>query len=125
MSEGESVSMTAVPEARTLKLVFAAMPCASLPSQLPASDCNFLKAVAEWVPAQRGAAMAAANNSSVECVRRVTDASLRESAPDLGNTKVWRARFRRFDDGIAGREAGVRCQVRSGKGRVSRFPLFG
>src|SRR5437899_7473057 len=107
MFEGESVSMTAVLEARTLKLVLADMPWASLPSQLPASDCNFLKAAAECVPAQSGAVTDADSNNSIESLRRVTDASLRESAPDLGNTKLSRARFSGFDDGITGREAGV------------------
>src|SRR6266576_4795608 len=80
MPEGESVSMTAVPEARTWKLVFTAMPWPSLPSQSPESDCSFLKAAAEWVPAHSGAAMDAASNRSKEYLRRVTDASGRRTA---------------------------------------------
>src|SRR6266513_1656302 len=80
MPEGESVSMTAVPEARTLKLVFTAMPWPSLPSQSPERDCSFLKAAAECVPAHSGAAMDAASKRSTEYLRRVTDASGRRTA---------------------------------------------
>src|SRR6266576_2308444 len=79
MPEGESVSMTAVPEARTWNLVFTAMPWPSLPSQSPERDCSFLKA-AECVPAHSGAAMDAASRRSTEYLRRVTDASGRRTA---------------------------------------------
>src|SRR5712671_6108553 len=82
MPAGESVSMTAVPEARALKLVFTPMPWPSLPSQSPASDCSFLKAAAECVPADSGAAMDAASNRSSESLRRVTDASWKKTAQD-------------------------------------------
>src|SRR4029077_8116376 len=88
MPEGESVSMTAVPEARTWKLVFTAMPWPSLPSQSPESDCSFLKAAAECVPAHSGAAMDAASNRSAEYLRRVTDASGRRTARQ-DHTERW------------------------------------
>src|SRR5260370_31792070 len=80
MPAGESVSMTAVPEARALKLVFTAMPWPSLPSQSPASDCKILKAAAECVPAEGGAAMDAASNRSSGGLRRVTNASWKSTA---------------------------------------------
>src|SRR6266478_7116336 len=83
MPAGESVSMTAVPEARALKLVFTTMPWPSLPSQSPASDCSFLKAAAEYVPADSGEAMNAASNRSSESLRRVTDASWKRTAQDV------------------------------------------
>src|SRR5438309_10349103 len=83
MPAGESVSMTAVPEARALKLVFTAMPWPSLPSQSPASDCSFLKAAAECVPADSGAVMDAASNRSSESLRRVTDASWKRTTQDV------------------------------------------
>src|SRR5216684_4200394 len=72
MPEGERVSMTAVPEARTLKAVLTGMPCSSFPSQSPERDCSFLKAAAECVPAQSGAAKDAASKRSSESLRRVT-----------------------------------------------------
>src|SRR6266480_1544487 len=83
MPAGESVSITAVPEARVLKLVFTAMPWPSLPTQSPASDCSFLKAAAECAPADSGAAMDAASNRSSESLRRVTDASWKRTAQDV------------------------------------------
>src|SRR6267143_5182857 len=83
MPAGESVSMTAVPEARALKLVFTTMPWPSLPSQSPASDCSFLKAAAEYVSADSGEAMNAASNRSSESLRRVTDASWKRTAQDV------------------------------------------
>ena len=105
MPEGESVSMTAVPEARTWKLVFTAMPWPSLPSQSPESDCSFLKAAAECVPADSGAAMDAASNRSSESLRRVTDASLEENGAGRGPTAAGAPRSKGFDAGSAGMEA--------------------
>src|SRR5438270_317527 len=52
--EASSLSRTAVPEASTSKLVFADIPWASLPSHCPASDCSFLKADSDGVPAASG-----------------------------------------------------------------------
>src|ERR1700747_539551 len=107
MPEGESVSMTAVPEAKTLKVVFAAMPWPSLPSHSPASDCSFLKATAECVPAHSGAAMDAASNRSSESLRGVTDASGKKTAQDVASTGQGAPRFKGLDAGSAGREARV------------------
>src|SRR5882724_4530306 len=111
MPEGESVSMTAVPEAKTLNVVFAGMPWPSLPSHSPASDCSFLKAAAECAPAQSGAAMAGASTRSNESLRCVTDPSRKKTAQDMMIT--WPARgqgaprFKGLDAGIVGREARV------------------
>src|SRR5882724_1018489 len=111
MPEGESVSMTAVPDAKTLKVVFADIPWPSLPSHSPASDWSLLKAAAEYVPAQSGAAMAAASSTSNESLRCVTDASWKKTARDMINS--WPARgqgaprFKGLDAGTAGREARV------------------
>src|SRR5205085_5139120 len=106
MPEGESVSMTAVPEARTWKLVFTAMPWPSLPSQSPESDCSFLKAAAECVPAHSGRAMDADSNRSTEYLRRVTDASGRRTARQ-DHRRATAPRYERFDSETAGMEAGV------------------
>src|SRR5467141_5003311 len=109
MPAGESVSMTAVPDARALKLVFTTMPWPSLPSQSPASDCSFLKAAAEYVPADSGEAMNAASNRSSESLRRVTDASWKRTAQDVTPQREAGApRSKGFDAGSAGMEAGVK-----------------
>src|SRR4029077_16276763 len=79
MPEGESVSMTAVPEAKTLKVVFAGIPWPSLPSHSPASDWSLLKAAAEYVPAQSGEAPAASSSTSNESLRCVTGCLLEEN----------------------------------------------
>src|SRR6266849_809640 len=84
MPEGESVSITAVPEARTLNVVFTGMPCASLPSQSPASDCNFLKAAVECAPAQSGAAMKVASSRCSESLRCDMDASWKTAGAGRG-----------------------------------------
>src|SRR5437867_5583669 len=88
MPEGESVSMTAVPEARTLKLVFATLPCASLPSQSSASNCSFLKAVAERVPAQTGRAINDTSSRRSESSRRNTSTSWKRTAQDVATLRI-------------------------------------
>src|SRR5436309_12454732 len=88
MPEGESVSMTAVPEARTLKLVFATLPCASLPSQSSASDCSFLKAVAERVPAQTDRAINDTSSRRSESSRRNTSTSWKRTAQDVATLRI-------------------------------------
>ena len=75
--------MTAVAEARALKLVFTGMPLPSLPSQSPESDCSFLKAAAECVPAHSGAPTDTASNRNNENLRRITDASSKRTAQDV------------------------------------------
>src|SRR6266853_4023174 len=101
MPEGERVSITAVPDARTLKLVLTGIPCSSFPSQSPDRDCSFLKAAAECVPAHSGPAMDAASKRTKNSLRRVTDASRKErrrkwTAQNLGRRKlsVWTAELR-------------------------------
>src|ERR1700687_5268040 len=111
MPEGERVSMTAVPEARTLKLVFMAMPWSSLPSQSPESDCSFLKAAGECVPAHNGAAMDAARRRSSESWRRVTDASWKRTARDATPQSYGGPRYKGFDAGTAGMEAGAQRRI--------------
>jgi len=98
--------MTAVPEARTWKLVFTAMPWPSLPSQSPESDCSFLKAAAECVPAHSGRAMDADSNRSTGYLRRVTDASGRRTARQ-DHRRATAPRYERFGSETAGMEAGV------------------
>src|SRR6266851_5248719 len=105
MPEGERVSMTAVPEARTLKAVLTGMPCSSFPSQSPERDCSFLKAAAECVPAQSGVAMVAAKRSSWN-LRRVTDASCNGAAQDVGSGRTVAPQIKCFDGGNGGMEAG-------------------
>src|SRR6266436_6999277 len=104
MPEGERVSMTAVSEARTLKLVLTGMPCSSFPSQSPERDWSFLNAAAECVPAHSGPAMDAARKRTKDSLRRVTDASRKErrrkwTAQNLGRRKlsVWTAELREWE----------------------------
>src|SRR5260370_5138963 len=104
MPEGERVSMTAVSEARTLKLVLTGMPCSSFPSQSPERDWSFLNAAAECVPAHSGPAMDAARKRTKDSLRRVTDASRKErrrkwTAQNLGRRKlsVWTAELRGWE----------------------------
>src|SRR5258708_34432918 len=104
MPEGERVSMTAVSEARTLKVVLRGMACLSLPSQSPERDCSFLNAAAECVPARSGPAMDAASKGTKDSLRRVTDASRKErrrkwTAQNLGRRKlsVWTAELREWE----------------------------
>src|SRR6267154_3071542 len=101
MPEGERVSMTAVSEARTLKVVLTGMPCSSFPSQSPERDWSFLNAAAECVPAHSGPAMDAASKRTEDSLRRVTDAPRKErrrkwTSRNLGRRKlsVWTAELR-------------------------------
>jgi hypothetical protein len=83
------------------------MPWPSFPSQSPASDCSYLKAAAECVPADSGAAMDAASSRSNESLRRVTDASSEENGAGRGLTEAGAPRSKGFDAGSTGMEANV------------------
>src|ERR1700694_974056 len=111
MPGGERVSMTAVPAARTLKLVFMSMPWSSLPSQSAVSDCSFLKAAGEYLPAHNGAAMDAARRTSSKSWRRVTDASWKRTARDATPQSYGAPRSKGFDAGTAGMEAGAQRPI--------------
>src|SRR5260370_4677319 len=108
MPEGERVSITAVPDARTLKLVLTGIPCSSFPSQSPERARSFLNDAAECVPARSGPAMDAASKRTKDSLRRVTDASRKERrrifCTELGTPQIIC-----LDGGTAGMGAVAAC----------------
>src|SRR5713226_2617415 len=118
MPEGERVSMTAVSEARTLKVVLTGMPCSSFPSQSPERARNFLNAAAECVPAHSGPAMDAASKRTKDSLRRVTDASRKGAAQEMDFTELGTPQIICLDGGTAGKGAVAACTSTS-RGRVT------
>src|SRR5260370_39863414 len=109
MPEGERVSMTAVSEARTLKVVLTGMPCSSFPSQSPDRDWSFLNAAAECVPAHSGPATDAASKRTKDSLRRVTDASRKGAAQEMDFTELGTPQIICLDGGTAGKGAMAAC----------------
>src|SRR5260370_42156228 len=109
MPEGERVSITAVPDARTLKLVLTGIPCSSFPSQSPERARSFLNAAAECVPAHSGPAMDAASKRTKDSLRRVTDASRKRAAYEMDFRELGTPQIICLDGGTARMGAMAAC----------------